>query len=748
MAESAWAKAKVDTLFFHWVSSEHGSALIKSLVEDVRAGKPATASTASLESSSPQQLRRKISHVDTAAEITNGATGLSSPSSVDSVSPSGHRKYPQRKKSNLSNSSSLSSMPTTPTYAMLSPQSTSSSSLDGSKPLIAVPPFYNVSAQRHVRSSMSEDALDNRLAEIHEVFKDRPDGINSEDFLPICKNVLDFPSALNAPLFRRIRMLTMMWRGEPISSNVAEMESVKKEAEENPRIPTNPAWMSAAEQEQLIELETGRLTEADFLEWWKREAEPFDRDERFFRLVKQPGASFITAHDFFPFVRELIQGHPGLEFLENTPEFQEKYARTVVARIMHRVNTSWTGEVSLRELRKSDLLHWFGLADEEEEINAINEFFSYEHFYVIYCKFWELDSDHDFLLSREDLIRHGGHSLTKLIVDRIFQQPCRPFSSGVKNKMGFEDFCFFILCEEDKTNATSLRYWFHLVDLDGDGLLRQWEIRSFYDEQQKRMRSLGTEEVTLNDVLSQMKDCLGKITGRSILFDDFGSDSEVKTGENDDDSWAIGMREFLKPDRMAFSGSFFNLLFNLNKFMLSESKDPFQLRMQAEQPLTDWDRYALTEYARLASAEEARSNAQQNQQHQQQQSQMASQGFFETEGGDSDSGGDDSDQADSDDSDAEDRHGETSDSPRSSEDSGDFNVKGLSPTSIIFASNSNGPSYKRTFGEDEPNDRTQLGKNGLSEGALQKKAPLAYKFEVDKLYTAEARFNVGSLWFD
>jgi len=32
------------------------------------------------------------------------------------------------------------------------------------------------------------------------------------------------------------------------------------------------------------------------------------------------------------------------------------------------------------------------------------DYFSYEHFYVLYCKFWELDSDHDFLLDREDVV--------------------------------------------------------------------------------------------------------------------------------------------------------------------------------------------------------------------------------------------------------------------------------------------------------------------------------------------------------
>jgi len=49
-------------------------------------------------------------------------------------------------------------------------------------------------------------------------------------------------------------------------------------------------------------------------------------------------------------------------------------------------------------------------------------YFSYEHFYVIYCKFWELDTDHDFLIDKENLVRYGNHALTYRIVDRIFSQ--------------------------------------------------------------------------------------------------------------------------------------------------------------------------------------------------------------------------------------------------------------------------------------------------------------------------------------
>ena len=51
-----------------------------------------------------------------------------------------------------------------------------------------------------------------------------------------------------------------------------------------------------------------------------------------------------------------------------------------------------------------------------------DRYFSYEHFYVIYCKFWELDTDHDFLIDKDDLLRYGNHSLTWRIVDRMFSQ--------------------------------------------------------------------------------------------------------------------------------------------------------------------------------------------------------------------------------------------------------------------------------------------------------------------------------------
>ena len=55
--------------------------------------------------------------------------------------------------------------------------------------------------------------------------------------------------------------------------------------------------------------------------------EPFDEVERIYRLLKRPfeEVTFIVPSDLTPFLQRLLAVHPGLDFLKQTPEFQEKY---------------------------------------------------------------------------------------------------------------------------------------------------------------------------------------------------------------------------------------------------------------------------------------------------------------------------------------------------------------------------------------------------------------------------------------
>lgn len=70
------------------------------------------------------------------------------------------------------------------------------------------------------------------------------------------------------------------------------------------------------------------------------------------------------------------------------------------------VNRKDDGQITWREFNISNFFEALYQVNNEEDINKVRNFFSYEHFYVLYCKFWELDQDHDFLITKEDFSRY------------------------------------------------------------------------------------------------------------------------------------------------------------------------------------------------------------------------------------------------------------------------------------------------------------------------------------------------------
>ena len=103
----------------------------------------------------------------------------------------------------------------------------------------------------------------------------------------------------------------------------------------------------------------------------------------------------------------------------------------------------------------------------------------------------------------------------------------------------------------------------------------------FYEEQLHRLEYLNQEAVLFKDVLCQITDMvMPKVLNQFCVTD-------------------------LK-DKKAASSIFFNSLLNLNKFIAYEQRDPFNLKHeQSENPdFSDWDRFAFSEYIRLAMEEE------------------------------------------------------------------------------------------------------------------------------------------------
>ncbi|KAG8070116.1 hypothetical protein GUJ93_ZPchr0006g44876 [Zizania palustris] len=321
---------------------------------------------------------------------------------------------------------------------------------------------------------------------------------------------------------------------------------------------------------------TGFVTRDAFIDFWlNSNLVTMDVATQVFIILKQDNTDYIKKEDFKPVLRDLLDNHPGLEFLKSTPEFQERYAETVVYRIFYCLSRIGGGHLTLRELKRGNLLDALRHADDEEDINKVLRYFSYEHFYVIYCKFWELDTDHDFFIDKENLIKYGNHALTYRIVDRIFSEVPRKFTSKVEGKMGYQDFVHFILSEEDKSSEPSQEYWFRCIDLDGNGILTHNELQFFFEEQLHRMECMAQEPVLYEDILCQLIDMIGPEDENYFTLKDFR--------------------------RCKLSGHFFNILFNLNKFMAFEARDPFLIRQVSQVP-THSDKLRVTVISLLAHA--------------------------------------------------------------------------------------------------------------------------------------------------
>ena len=427
-----------------------------------------------------------------------------------------------------------------------------------------------------------------------------------ERFERITKELCNLPTFFHKPLYERILRLWDVHLVNLASSTSSSSAGgggggANNNNNNNNKLPSCPV-----------------ITHGIFHHYWTTEMAPYDMNERFFRLLKQPTVEYISRDDFFPYIKELLSDHPGLEFLSNHAEFQDKYAVTVITRIFYSVNLCHSGRITSRQIRKSNLLSVFQQVDEEEDINKVTKYFSYEHFYVLYCRFWELDHDRDYKITREDLLKYGEHSLSHMIVDRIFDAAPRPFegndnantnsgggggSSGnnaaaqptvdengnvvrksTRDYLTYEDFIFFMLSEEDKANEFSVRYWFTCVDVDGDDKLNNMEMRSFYAVQLHRMQCMGHEVVPFEDMLCQMMDMIKPANTEHLVVEDF-----------------------LQPHCSQVSGALFDALFNVNKYVMFEQRDPFLERQKREDEFdTDWDRFACIDYNRLAMEEEQR----------------------------------------------------------------------------------------------------------------------------------------------
>lgn len=149
------------------------------------------------------------------------------------------------------------------------------------------------------------------------------------DLDPYMNNLLKVPNIFKRMLFERIKLV----------------ENLDKDAEKVPK--------------------------QSIVNYWKKYMETESVAKRVFKIIAKPDKNVICSEDLKPLFGYLLESHPGLEFLQATPEFQERYADTVVMRIFFSLDSNDDGKITWRDFKNSNLMATFFQVSNENDINMV-----------------------------------------------------------------------------------------------------------------------------------------------------------------------------------------------------------------------------------------------------------------------------------------------------------------------------------------------------------------------------------------
>ncbi|CAD8052240.1 unnamed protein product [Paramecium sonneborni] len=115
-----------------------------------------------------------------------------------------------------------------------------------------------------------------------------------------------------------------------------------------------------------IEGNVNKITKSGFLKYWNLNLAQKEPKKRCFQIPKKPKNDFIQFDDFKPFMKILLEQHPGLEFLSATPEFQERYAET-----FHHLCRKDNDKITWRDFKQSNLFDILDTPGKEDYINKV-----------------------------------------------------------------------------------------------------------------------------------------------------------------------------------------------------------------------------------------------------------------------------------------------------------------------------------------------------------------------------------------
>ena len=119
----------------------------------------------------------------------------------------------------------------------------------------------------------------------------------------------------------------------------------------------------------------------------------------------------------------------------------------------------------------------------------------------VYGQYLNLDTDHNGMLSMEELSRFGAGTLTKIFIERVYQE-CLTYDG----EMDYKTYLDFVLAMENKSDPQSLQYLFRVLDTRSEGYLSVFSLNFFFRAIQEEMKLRGQDPVSFEDVKDEIFD--------------------------------------------------------------------------------------------------------------------------------------------------------------------------------------------------------------------------------------------------
>ncbi|KAL7648208.1 UNVERIFIED_CONTAM: hypothetical protein RMT77_000111 [Armadillidium vulgare] len=227
------------------------------------------------------------------------------------------------------------------------------------------------------------------------------------------------------------------------------------------------------------------------------------------------GQGFLRESDLENYILDLFPTILQLNELEKS--FHSFYVCTAVRKFFFFLDPLHSGQIKIQDILACSFLDdLLELRDEDlPKKQQQSNWFSAPSALRVYGIYLNLDKDHNGMLSKEELGKYGMGTLTKVFIDRVFQE-CLTYGG----EMDYKTYLDFILALENQKEPQALQYFFKILDVDGKGYLNTFTLNYFFRSIQEQMVKHNQEPVNFEDVKDEIFDMVKPSDATKITLQD------------------------------------------------------------------------------------------------------------------------------------------------------------------------------------------------------------------------------------